>query len=76
MSSDFYNQAFKICEVFFKEGTKRFLDRQIEAHLSKIPETIDYTDKEALAKWVRISAGLILPKGDAEKLYNKICALK
>ncbi len=74
--SDFYNKAFKECEIYLKENTKAFLDRQIEVHLSKTPDKVDYPDKNELAKWIKISAGLLLKKDVVEKLAEKILSLE
>jgi len=76
MSSNFYKEVFKECEVFFGKETENFLDRQIEWHLSKTSDTVDYSDKNDFAWWIKISAGLVLNKEDAEKLYNKVMAIK
>ncbi len=72
----FYDKVYKECEVFFAQGTKRFLDRQIEHHLNKKADRLDYADKEELAKWIRISAGLVLKREDAESLSNKVRQMK
>ena len=73
--TDFYNKVFKECEVYLKENTKAFLDRQIEVHLSKTPDKLDYPDKVELAKWINISTGLLLKKEIAQKLSEKILSL-
>lgn len=76
MNSDFYNKVFKECEILLGKQAQNFLARQIEWHLSKTPETLDYSDKANLSWWIKISASLILNKEEAEKLYNKVMALK
>ncbi|HPB67906.1 MAG TPA: hypothetical protein PLT76_01455 [Candidatus Omnitrophota bacterium] len=72
----FYDKVYKECEVYFGADTKRFLDRQIECHINKTAQTLDYSDREMLAKWIRISGGLILSKEEAEELSAKILTLK
>ena len=74
--TDFYNKVFKECEIYFKENTKEFLDRQIEAHLFKNPDNLDYPDKAELAKWINISAGLIFNKDTARELSDRILSLR
>lgn len=73
---DLYDKVYKECAVYFGAETKRFLDRQIECHLNKTPQSLDYPDINMLAKWIRISGGLLLPKDKAEELSAKILALK
>lgn len=74
--SSFYDKVYKECEVYFGAETKRFLDRQIECHINKTAQTIDASDRDMLAKWIRISGGLILSKKEAEELSTKIRTLK
>ncbi|MFA5260148.1 MAG: hypothetical protein WC450_02845 [Candidatus Omnitrophota bacterium] len=74
--SDFYDKVYKECEAYFGTETKRFLDRQIECHLNKTPQTVNYSDKDMLAKWIRISGGLLLDKNAVEMLVAKILAFK
>jgi len=73
--TDFYNKVFKECEIYLKENTKAFLDRQIEGHLSKTPDKLDHSDKVELAKWIKISTGLLLKKDVSLKLAEKILSL-
>ena len=73
--SDFYEKALKQCELYLGDRSKKFLDRQIEAHLSKASDAVAYSDKEELAKWVQISSGLILGATKAQVLAAKIRAL-
>ena len=74
--SEYYQRVFKECELYMGDRAKRFLDRQIESHLSKNAEEVDYPDGETLAKWVQISSGLILGATKAQILSAKIRAIK
>jgi pSer/pThr/pTyr-binding forkhead associated (FHA) protein len=74
--SVFYGKVAKEVQPFFGQMTTRFLDRQIKAHLGKTPHTLSVSDKEALAKWLRVSAGLLLDAKTAETLADKILALE
>lgn len=74
--STFYKQVFEELKLYFGQMTGRFLDRQITAHVGKSPETISPSDKKALAKWVKISAGLLLDEETSTKLADKILTLK
>lgn len=72
----FYEQAFEILKPSFGQMTGRFLNRQITAHVGKTPHSISARDKAALAKWVKISAGLLLDEEIAAGLADKILTLK
>ncbi|MFC2092123.1 hypothetical protein ACFLTD_05060 [Elusimicrobiota bacterium] len=70
--SEFYSRVFGVCRQYLGDDTKIFLDRQITAHLSKDPEALTEEDKDTLARWVRISAGLFLAADDAVELEKSI----
>jgi pSer/pThr/pTyr-binding forkhead associated (FHA) protein len=72
----FYDQVFQALKPSFGQMTGRFLNRQIIAHVGKTPYTISASDKDMLAKWVKISAGLLLDEEIAAGLANKILTLK
>ncbi len=73
--SEFYQQVLQYCQPYFGDGAKRFIDRQIIHHLSKTPETLDYSDKEELVKWIRISGALLIGPEKAAELVKKIIRL-
>lgn len=73
--SSYYQRVFQVCEFYFGEDTKNFLDRQIEAHLLKKSDDLIEADQVNLIKWVRISAGLIIGKDKAEDLAKKLAIL-
>ncbi len=72
----FYNQVLDLLRPNFGQMAARFLNRQISAHVGKSPYTISASDKETLAKWVNISAGLLLDQETARILSDKIRLLK
>ena len=71
----FYEEVYNVLEPYLGESTEKFLQRQIKYHLSKSPEEVNPLDKEALAKWCRISSALFLNKKDAEEMYQKILSI-
>lgn len=73
--SAFYQQVLNEIKPHFGRMSNRFLDRQIAAHVGKTPQTLTVSDKETLAKWINISAGLLLGKDLAKDLVGKISAL-
>lgn len=72
----FYDQVFESLKPYFGQMTARFLNRQITAHVGKSPHTISSSDKKELAKWVKISAGLLLDEETAARLADTILTLK
>lgn len=76
IGSAFYLQVLNEIKPHFGRMSNRFLDRQISAHVGKTPQAITVSDKETLAKWINISAGLLLGEDVADNLVKKILALK
>lgn len=54
---------------------ERFIERQCKAHLNINPQDLTKGNLNDLAKWIGISAGLLLPKEKAEALKNEIISL-
>ena len=69
---DFYHHVLNSCKLYFGQGAKRFVDRQIVYHLSKTPETLAYPDKEELIKWIRISTSRAPGAEKATEFVRKI----
>lgn len=70
------DQILQMSTGYLGPAAKKFLDRQCKAHLGidnldaispdKIPE---------LAKWINVSAGLIIDKDKAKELSDKVSTL-
>jgi len=73
--STYYEAVYKVCEPSFGEATKLFLDRQIRKHLKKPPQEVAPADRQELAKWIRISAALLLDKDSAEILARRVVSV-
>ena len=71
----YYDKLLVVCEKYLTTGAKDFLDRQIVSHLHKSTETVLPADKTELAKWCKISGGLLLGAEKAEKLSNDIISI-
>lgn len=71
----FYDDCLKICQDYFSDNAKIFLDRQISYHLNKKPQDLVNTDKQELAYWLRVSASLTIGKEKANDLVEKIMSL-
>ena len=74
--TEFYNRVLRECKVYLGDRAERFLERQIKAHLKKAPTTVDYEDRHELAKWIKVSACLVMGLETADKLADKIHALE
>ena len=55
-----YDNAIKIASDYLGPAAKRFIDRQIVAHLSKAnPEDLNENDIPKFVEWVRVSLSLL-----------------
>ncbi len=73
--STIYQDILNICEKYLSGNSQKFLDRQIIAHLKKIPENIVPEDASEIAKWSQISGGLLLGQNKAEQMAKEIFTL-
>lgn len=76
MSSEFYNKVYKACQSYFGNETKDFLDKQINTHLLKQPDSIEYEDRQELAKWLWVTSALTIGKEQARNLADGVLAIK
>ena len=61
---------------YFGPAAKKFLERQTAAHMNGMAfDTVQKKDLAELAKWVNISGALIIDKGKAKELAEKIAGL-
>ena len=70
-------RVLKLTMFYIGPASARFLERQTSAHM----EGLKFADLEKkhileLAKWVNISAGLLIDKSKAGDLSKKILALQ
>jgi hypothetical protein len=74
--SDMSDRILKLTAVYIGPASARFLERQTNAHMNGL-KFVDLERKHLpdLAKWVNISAGLLIDKAKAEELSKKISAL-
>ncbi len=70
-----YQSILKICEKYLSGDSQRFLDRQITTHLKKSPESIAAEDADEIAKWSKVSGGLLLGPRKAEQMAQEIFTL-
>jgi hypothetical protein len=55
--------------------SQRFIDRQCRAHLKVEPQVVNRAHLPELARWVGISAGIILSQDQAEAFKQEILNL-
>lgn len=66
-----YDQAIDITEEYLGPAARRFLDRQILAHLDKDPELLSRADLGKLMDWLEASVALLT---DDQTIVNEFCA--
>ena len=69
-------QIIDFSKPYLGVNAERFILRQVTNHLSVSPEQFNASKLDDLAKWVDISASLLIDKEKAKELSNKILALK
>lgn len=70
------DQVLSLTTAYLGPAAKQFLERQCSAHCGVAFSDIGPANIPELAKWINISAGLIIDKGKAEELSNKVLSLK
>ncbi len=75
MAETMYNEAIKIASDYLGPAAKRFVDRQITAHLQKPnPEDLNAEDMPKFIEWIRISLSLLTE--DQKVIEDCIARLK
>jgi hypothetical protein len=71
--SQLSESVLKETTVYLGPASKKFLERQTQAHLNSLQfDNLEKQHIDELAKWVGISAGLLIGKDKAEDLVKKI----
>ena len=70
-----YTQVLDEARPFLAGATESIVSRQCEAHLNIEPQALTKEQLDDLAKWVGISAALIIPKDKAQMLSQKVAEL-
>jgi hypothetical protein len=60
VATNYYQSVIGATEVFLGPAAKRFVDRQIDFHLSKDPETINRQDVIRLRDSLGVALGLLV----------------
>ena len=71
--SDISDKVLKMTVDYIGPSSKAFLERQTKAHLNGLEfANLQKGDLPELAKWVNVSAGLLIGKDKASDLMQKI----
>ncbi|HVX58743.1 MAG TPA: hypothetical protein VG964_03345 [Candidatus Saccharimonadales bacterium] len=54
-----FNQLLDVSQDYLGPAAERFLNRQIEAHVHKDPQTIERSDIANLSDWIKLSFALL-----------------
>jgi hypothetical protein len=70
-------KVLKLTTNYIGPAAQRFLERQTTSHMNGLQfNALEKQHLPDLAKWVNISAGLVIDKGKAQELANKILAIQ
>lgn len=65
-------QIIELSKDYLGPAAERFISRQVTQHLKKDMDSLLSNDLEELAKWVNVSAGLLIDKTKARELADTI----
>jgi len=69
--STYSDEAIKIAQKFLGPAAKAFLERQTKSHMNGLDlNNLEGAQLPELAKWVQISAGLLIEKPKAAELAS------
>lgn len=70
------DKVLALTKIYIGPASQKFLERQTFSHMNGLPfNTIEAKHLPELAKWVAISAGLLIKPVVAKDLAGKIAAL-
>ncbi len=58
-ANSLYQDVLAVTTDYLGPAARRFVDRQIDSHLSKAPEELTKSDLKTLAAWSRVSMALL-----------------
>ena len=71
-----YEKISALCKPYLGPATEQFLARQCRSHLKIEALDVKVSELGDLAKWVEISAALIMDNDKAAELAKKILAVR
>lgn len=69
-----YDDLVATAKPFLGIATDAFLKRQLK-HINKQPENLDHACIAELAKWVEVSAKMVMGENKAKELKEKVLSL-
>ena len=74
--NDLTKQVVEAATPYLSSNAERFILRQITSHLNATGDQLTTAQLDDLAKWVEISASLLIDKAKAKELSEKILTFK
>ena len=75
--SSYSDEAIKVTQKYLGPSSKTFLERQTRSHMNGLDlNNLDRGHLADLAKWVEISAGLLLDKPKAKELASLLAKIQ
>jgi mannose/fructose/N-acetylgalactosamine-specific phosphotransferase system component IIB len=66
-----HEQVVKITHVYLGPAADRFIDRQVQNHLHKVPEDMSKADLLKLIDWIRVAVSLITEDSEIVEEYTE-----
>jgi hypothetical protein len=54
-----YDRVVRITHIYLGPAADRFIDRQVQNHLSKTPSQLTASDLTSLIDWIRVAVSLL-----------------
>jgi hypothetical protein len=59
MRASVYERVVRITHIYLGPAADRFIDRQVENHLGKMPKALTLADLSQLIDWIRVAVSLM-----------------
>ena len=69
-----YDRVVRITHIYLGPAADRFIDRQVQNHLSKTPRELTAADLTSLIDWIRVAVSLLTD--DKEIIEEYVVQLK
>lgn len=64
-----YDRVVRVTHVYLGPAADRFIDRQIQNHLSKRPEELSEEDLNMLIDWIRVAVSFLTDDSEIVEEY-------
>lgn len=64
-----YTRVVRVTHVYLGPAADRFIDRQIQNHLHKVPEELTVTDLSKLIDWIRVAVSFLTEDSEIIEEY-------